>query len=114
MAQLTYEISIVPEKERIVLSLKGSLDATNAEGVQAELEKSWAGKEFKQVVWDVAGLELMASAGLRVLMSSIMYCRNKNRGKLYMVQAQPNIAGLIKVAAMTSFVNFVDNVDQIQ
>lgn len=111
MAQLTYEINVDYAKGRLLLSLKGSLDATNAEGVQAELEKTWENKEFKQLVWDVSGLDLMASAGLRVVMTSIMYNRNHKLGKLFMIGAKPNIVSLIKVAAMTSFISFVDTLE---
>ena len=55
------------ENGKLIFHLEGELNSYNAEEVENELEKTIAEGGFDTVVWDIANLRYMSSAGLRIV-----------------------------------------------
>ncbi len=62
------KINKTENQAELVLSLEGRLDTSTAPTLEAELKKSIEGKTA--LVFDLANLEYISSAGLRVLLSA--------------------------------------------
>ncbi len=110
MANLVYKVE--RGDGRLLVSISGSLDASNAAELTSEIEKSLAADPaVKNIVWEASGLTLMASAGLRVAMISIKGAMGRG-GKFFLVKPNPNIAGLIRMAGMNQFLTIRDSVEE--
>lgn len=109
MAFLTFDIE--PSTPTLVVRLKGSLDASNAAGLSSELDKALLDPAVKSVAWVAGDLQLMASAGLRVVMTSIKTAMARG-GKFYLVGANQNIAGLMKISGMEKFMTMANNLEE--
>jgi anti-anti-sigma factor len=79
------------------ITLSGELDASSAPEFKSEIEKVAAQKP-RRLVLMLAGLDYMASAGLRVL----IFAKQKlqGMGDIYVVGAQP---GIVETLEMTGF-----------
>ena len=53
--------------KKLVFHLEGELNSYNAEAVENEVEKVIAQGGFDTIVWDIANLKYMSSAGLRIV-----------------------------------------------
>lgn len=53
--------------KKLVFHLEGELNSYNAEAVENEIEKVSAQGGFDTIVWDIANLKYMSSAGLRIV-----------------------------------------------
>lgn len=62
------DISKTTDNKTLTLALAGRLDTTTAPSLEAELKSSIDGVE--ELIFDLASLEYIASAGLRVLLSA--------------------------------------------
>jgi len=58
------------EKGTITISLVGRLDGTTAEECQSAVHQVFEKESFSTLIFDLAGLEYISSAGLRVLLIS--------------------------------------------
>ena len=65
---MTMTIEKIVEDKRLTVTLAGRLDTTTAPRLETELKQNVSGVE--ELVLDLAGLEYLSSAGLRVLLSA--------------------------------------------
>jgi len=84
------------EDGRLTLKVKGRLDTNTSPELEAELDLS----EVNEVVFDLAGLEYISSAGLRVLMAvqkTMIACGGQ------MTVAHPNaiVKGVFDITGMS-------------
>lgn len=61
-------IEKITEGKNLTITLSGRLDTTTAPKLEAELKQNISGVE--ELVLDLAGLEYLSSAGLRVLLAA--------------------------------------------
>ena len=61
-------IEKIAENKRLTVALAGRLDTTTAPMLETELKQNISGLE--ELILDLAGLEYLSSAGLRVLLSA--------------------------------------------
>ena len=61
-------IEIIAEGNKLTIALSGRLDTTTAPKLETELKQNISGVE--ELVLDLAALEYLSSAGLRVLLSA--------------------------------------------
>jgi len=90
----------------VKVELCGRLDATNAEGLQAEL-KQFAGKGVSQLVFLAKDLEYISSAGLRV----IIFAKQKIGvdAHIFLVGASDAILNVIKMSGLDNFMTLKDS-----
>ncbi|MCD8349743.1 MAG: STAS domain-containing protein [Planctomycetaceae bacterium] len=106
MAEIKYDLE--RKQNALVLTLAGSLDASNAPPLSSAMEKELQDTALKDVVWDVRDLRLMASSGLRVIMTAIKICMPRG-GKFYLARPNQEIARILRLAGMDKFVTLVDS-----
>ena len=86
----------------VVLALKGRLDQSTAEDVRTalapHLERCAAGQD--SVVLDLAGVDYVSSAGLRVLMLASKQAKAQN-GSLVLVGVQPLVQEILEISKFT-------------
>ena len=91
--------------------LKGVLDA----GTSIQLEMALAGylrdPSITTVILEVPELTFVSSSGLRVMMLIIKSLAPKS-GKLYMVGANDQVTGLVKMSGMTKWINLRNTIQE--
>ena len=89
----------------VQVELCGRLDATNAEGLQAELKK-FCGQKIGKLVFFAKDLEYISSAGLRV----IIFAKQKIGvdAQLFLIGAQDAILSVVKMSGLESFITVQD------
>jgi anti-anti-sigma factor len=93
------------QNDVIKVDLAGRLDATNAEGLQAELKK-FTGQKVAKLVFMAKDLEYISSAGLRV----IIFAKQKVGvdAHLFLVGASDAILNVIKMSGLDNFMTILD------
>ena len=64
------------EEEAVIIKLKGRIDSNNAADVEKEIHEQLAEAGGKEVILDMASLEYISSAGLRVILRVRKACPN--------------------------------------
>ncbi|MDD4941584.1 MAG: STAS domain-containing protein [Candidatus Omnitrophica bacterium] len=91
--------------EILKVELCGRLDATNAEGLQAELKK-FMGQKIAELVFMAKELEYISSAGLRV----IIFAKQKIGvdAQVLLIGAPDAILNVIKMSGLDNFLTVAD------
>jgi anti-sigma B factor antagonist len=94
----------------LVIKIKGSIDALTAEEVtnflHAQLESG-----HKNMIADLAGVDFMSSAGLRVILSTLKESRNKG-GDFRLAAPQPGIEKTLNMSGFTTILKMYPTLDQ--
>ncbi|MFW5972137.1 MAG: STAS domain-containing protein [Bacillota bacterium] len=95
------EFSVVENENSVMISLAGSLDATNAGELLEELKKL-IGKQIEKIEFSVSGLEYIASAGLRV----IIFTKQKigKEADIYLISPQYDVKEVVKMSGLDNFI----------
>ncbi len=99
------KFTVSSSDKRVKVELCGRLDASNAEGLQAEL-KQFAGKGITELVFIAKDLEYISSAGLRV----IIFAKQKIGvdARVFLVGASAAILNVIKMSGLDNFMTIKD------
>ena len=89
--------------ENMNVRLIGELDAMNANEIEQELLKQSEG--VKEIVFDLAELEYISSAGLRILLS--MQKMMKKQGKMEVRNTTDDVMQIFKVSGFVRLLNIV-------
>ena len=97
--------AITCKDEVLKVELAGRLDATNAEGLQAEL-KGFTGQKVSKLIFFAKDLEYISSAGLSV----IIFAKQKVGvdAHLFLVAAPEAILNVIKMSGLDHFMTILD------
>lgn len=87
-------------EQKLVIALEGRLDTTTAPQLEEELKSSLG--DITNLVIDLAKLEYVSSAGLRVLLSAYKTMRTK--GSMKIANANELVREVFEV---TGFINFL-------
>ena len=88
------------ENTTLCVALEGRLDTTTAPELEAELKNLEGVTELK---FDLAGLEYISSAGLRVLLSA-QKTMNK-QGSMIILNTRPEIMDIFEITGFTDILN---------
>jgi anti-anti-sigma factor len=95
----------------VVLALKGRLDQTTAEDVRTELApflgRCAAGQDH--VVIDMAAVDYVSSAGLRVFMLAAKQAKAQ-QGYLALVEVQPLVGEILEISKFTLILKILPSV----
>ncbi len=102
------EVAVAPVKPEVnVVRIVGRLDAVTYEAAQPvlleALDKSTAG-----VIMDMASLEFISSAGLRIMIM-LLKKATADKKQIAMVSASPAIYKIFKIAALDKVIRFFEN-----
>lgn len=89
------------EGTKLTLELEGRLDTTTAPELEAEVKSSINGVE--ELILDLANLEYMSSAGLRVLLSAQKVMNTQ--GKMTVVNVNETISEIFEVTGFSEILN---------
>jgi anti-anti-sigma factor len=89
----------------LAITLSGNLDAKNAPALSEELKKALS-PEITRIVFFVADLAYISSAGLRV----IIFAKQKlgDDADIVMVSARKDVLEVIKMSGLDSIIEFQD------
>jgi anti-sigma B factor antagonist len=87
--------------EKLTLALEGRLDTTTAPGLEAEVNSSLDG--IKELVFDLADMAYVSSAGLRVLLSA-QKTMNK-QGEMIIRNANEEVMEIFEVTGFVDILN---------
>ena len=89
------------EGTKLTLELEGRLDTTTAPELEAEVKSSLGGVE--ELVLDLANLEYMSSAGLRVLLAAQKVMNTQ--GKMTVTNVNETISEIFEVTGFDEILN---------
>ena len=84
------------DPRRVTIALVGSLDTATSPQLDATLKPVLEGAETKLVIFDLADLEFLSSAGIRVLLAARKSLKARD-GIFAMRNAQPQITKVFEV-----------------
>ena len=91
-----------------LLKINGRVDSsTSPQFAQAMNEITNAG--HYKIILDMAGVEFISSAGLRVLVNAQKTCRRYNRGEVVLSTVPPNIYSALDLAGFTALFKIFDD-----
>ena len=99
------------DPRRVTVSLAGSLDTNTSPQLDKALQPVLAGAETKLVIFDLADLEFLSSAGIRVLLAARKNLKERE-GIFAMRHAQPQITKVFEVIqALPGFAIFKNDAE---
>lgn len=101
------DFTLSRQGDALTVVLRGGLNGPNASELAAAQDKELAAPEVKNVVWDVGGLTLMASAGLRVIMAGIKICMERG-GSFTLAAPNANIRQIIRISGLGQYLTVSD------
>lgn len=104
------EIAERQQDDAKIVELQGRFDAQSAGDVEAKMGEVLAGGAQKLVV-DMAGVEYVSSAGLRVLLSTAKKL-GAGGGKLALCGLKPYVYEVFEVAGFTTIFQILPDADQ--
>ena len=81
----------------LIVYLEGSIDSSNAESVQAQIEESIARHPDERLQFDATNLTYISSAGLRVL----LFVAQQRKEKISIVNVSPEVFDIFETTGFT-------------
>jgi anti-anti-sigma factor len=103
------EIAKRKEKDVLVVSLKGRLDAVTSPVLEKDLMESIGGGERIMVV-DLGDLDYISSAGLRTILASTKRLKEK-QGRLLLASLKSVVKEVFEISGFSSIIPIYDSVD---
>jgi len=103
------ETTVQEFKRCDVVSVKGRIDSQTAPELSRVL-KEITGADRYRIVLDMAGVEFVSSAGLRVFIDVQKTCKRWNRGELVLAAVPQLITEALDLAGFTRFFTIYDDV----
>ncbi|MCR5122315.1 MAG: STAS domain-containing protein [Ruminococcus sp.] len=95
-------VNKIKENEKLTLKIEGNLGTSTAGDLDAEIKKEIA--DVKELVFDFEKLDYMASAGLRVLMSTAKTLK-KQGGKVKVVNVPKPVMDVFTITGVADVLN---------
>jgi anti-sigma B factor antagonist len=96
------EIETRPEGDKLTIAVSGRIDTVTA----PELESSFQFGDAACVVLDLANVEYMSSAGLRLLLIAHKTMQGKD-GKFLIANARPAVKEVLDITGFSGILNLV-------
>ncbi|MEW6669162.1 MAG: STAS domain-containing protein [Thermodesulfobacteriota bacterium] len=103
------EIDKRKEKDALVISVKGRLDAVTSPVLEKDLTELMAGGE-KFLVVDLGDLDYISSAGLRTILASTKKLKEK-QGKLLLASLKSVVKEVFEISGFSSIIPIYESVD---
>lgn len=95
---LKFETEIVPDKDIVVLTLKGALDAHTFDHFQGTIHDLFE-RGCYRLVMDLSGIEYISSAGVGVFFSALTEAR-ENNGAIVLVNISPCVRDVFNLLGL--------------
>ena len=97
------------EKDALVISLKGRLDAVTTPGLEKDLTALLASGE-RILVLDLGGLDYISSAGLRTILAVTKRLKEK-QGRLLLASLKSVVREVFEISGFSSIIPIFESVD---
>ncbi len=97
------------EKETLVISLKGRLDAVTTPMLEKDLTELMAGGE-RFLILDLGDLDYISSAGLRTILAVTKRLREK-QGRLLLASLKSVVREVFEISGFSSIIPIFESVD---
>lgn len=102
---MSLQVTREDDGPRIVLRLSGDINAANAEQLETPLLEAVA-ETSSQLTLDLASVEYVSSAGLRLFMMAAKRLRARGE-RLSLLGVKPHVLIVLQMANFTSFLDIV-------
>ena len=102
------DISYTRYKHCDLVKPEGRVDSATAPQLAKSLDDITKAGRFK-IVLDLSGVDVMSSAGLRVLISTQKTCKRYNRGEIVLAAVPKRIHDAFELAGFIPLFRFYDN-----
>lgn len=102
------EVTTTQFKHCDVVAPKGRIDSFTAPDLAKSIDAILNDGRFK-IVLDMAGVDYMSSAGLRVLISTQKNCKRYNRGEVILAEVPRRIYEALDLAGFVPLFRFFDD-----
>lgn len=80
-----------------IISLNGRLDALSSESLEEKVNPLTQNDNTNSLIFDLAGLEYISSAGLRVFLKTAKSCKNTSK-KMFLCGLSENVSEVFKIS----------------
>lgn len=94
----------------VVVHASGRVDSFTAPRL-AEAFQNYIDHGFYKVVFDMAGIDYISSAGLRVMIDVQKNCKQSQEGELKLVEVPKRVSETLELAGFIPLFKFYDSVD---
>lgn len=112
MHDFSQDVSILTPST-VLVRVTGALDAGTSIQLEMALSEHLKDPKVKNVVVEVPDLTFVSSSGLRVFMI-IIKALNPKQGRLYLVGAGEQVAGLVKMAGMSKWIHMKNSIQECE
>ena len=95
----------------VSFTFQGRLDAVTSEGVEADIMQAIT--KDGRYLYNLASLEYISSAGLRVLLATSKEIQRK-QGRFVMCAPNPNVRNILDISGFASIFHMADTVEEGQ
>ncbi|MCE5209699.1 MAG: STAS domain-containing protein [Chloroflexi bacterium] len=92
-----------------LVEIKGRLDSSNSQQLNEKLNEIMEKGRYK-IILDLAELDFISSAGLRVLVNTQKTCKRYNRGEVILTRLPSNIKDSLDLVGFTTIFKIFDDV----
>jgi anti-sigma B factor antagonist len=103
------EVSTIQYKHSDLVKVSGRIDSATAPQLAKTLDDITEAGRYR-IILDLAEVEFMSSAGLRVLIGTQKTCRRYNRGEVMLAAVPKRIYDALELAGFVPLFRFFDNV----
>lgn len=103
------ETKVISYKHCDLIKVKGRVDSATAPQFQEAVESVIEQGRYR-IALDLAELDFISSAGLRVLINAQKTCKRYNRGEVVLSNVPPNIYAALDLSGFTSLFQIFDDV----
>ncbi len=102
------EINHIEYKRCDLIKVSGRVDSATAPRLSEKFNEIMDAGRYR-IALDLADLDFISSAGLRVLIGAQKTCKRYNRGEVVLANIQPNILSALDLAGFTPFFKIFDD-----
>lgn len=103
------EITVRPIETCDLVVIKGRIDSYTAPDLSQKLNEITAQNRYK-IILDLADVNFVSSAGLRVLIDVQKTCKKINQGEVLLVNIPPRVYETLELAGFAPLFKFYNNV----
>jgi anti-anti-sigma factor len=104
---MTLDISVVSAEGTHIVSVSGRIDSANAAGLQKDVLTLFE-VPGSRVLMDMAGLNYISSAGLRVVLMAVKRAK-QGQGRLVFFGMQPMVREVFQMSGFLTILEVVDD-----
>lgn len=96
-----------------IISISGRLDALSSSALEEKIDPLTHKDTTSSLVFDLAGLEYISSAGLRVLLKTAKNCKNTSK-KMFLCGLTKNVSEVFKISGFDLILDIKPDLNSVK